>query len=170
VSGVGKSTVCALLKARQEPAVDADGEGFNHWVDRESGEIVVNPPYPVPAGWIERFAWQISREKVVALRERAPSKTALLFGMVENELEVSDLFDKVICLVADNRTIEARLQTRTTNEFGKHPDQMAAVLGWNSSVEEIYRRSGATIIDGRMDPADVADAVLAAAQVPSREG
>lgn len=49
-SGVGKSTVCAVLKARDELAVDADGEGYNHWVDRASGQVVAEPPDPVPAG------------------------------------------------------------------------------------------------------------------------
>lgn len=56
--GVGKSTVCALLKSRGELAVDADWEGYNHWVDRTSGQVVTVPPYPVPAGWLERFAWK----------------------------------------------------------------------------------------------------------------
>lgn len=49
-SGVGKSTVSALLKSRGELAVDADFEGFCHWVDRKSGRVVTNPPDPVPAG------------------------------------------------------------------------------------------------------------------------
>jgi hypothetical protein len=36
-SGAGKSAVCALLKSLGELAVDADWEGYNHWVDRTSG-------------------------------------------------------------------------------------------------------------------------------------
>jgi hypothetical protein len=54
-SGVGKSTVCALLKGRAEVAVDADWEGYSHWVDRVSGQVVTNPPDPVPPGWLTRF-------------------------------------------------------------------------------------------------------------------
>lgn len=42
-SGVGKSTVCTLLKSLGELAVDADWEGYNHWVDRTSGQVVVDP-------------------------------------------------------------------------------------------------------------------------------
>ena len=63
-SGVGKSTVCALLKSLGQLAVDADWEGYNHWVDRTSGQVVVDPPYPAPAGWLDRFAWRISRAEV----------------------------------------------------------------------------------------------------------
>ena len=161
-SGVGKSTVCALLKNRGKLAVDADREGYNHWVDRTSGQVVADPPDPVPAGWLERFGWKISRAAVQALAARARDKTAFLCGSAENEAEVWDLFDLVVCLVADNETIRNRLQTRTTNAFGKHPEELAAALRQNDGLESTYLRLGATIIDGSRPPAEVADAVLAA--------
>ena len=159
----GKSTLCALLKARGELAVDADWEGCSHWADRASGQVVADPPYPVPAGWLERFAWKISRAEVGTLAARAPSKTAFLCGSAENEADVWDLFDLVVCLVADNETLRNRLLTRTTNAFGKHPEELAAALGANDGAESTYRRLGAAIVDGRRPPAEVADAVLAAA-------
>ena len=162
-SGVGKSTVCDLLKSRGELAVDADFEGFSHWVDRKSGRVVTNPPDPVPAGWLERFGWNISRAEVEILSRTMRDKTAFLCGSAENEEAVRDLFDHMICLVADNETIRDRLGTRTTNPFGKHPEELAAALGWNDDVESSYRRLSATIIDGTQPPAEVADAILAAA-------
>jgi hypothetical protein len=161
--GAGKSTVCDLLKARHVLAVDADWEGYNQWVDRVSGEVVADPPYPVPAGWLDRFAWRITRADAEALVERTRETTAFLCGSVENEVDVRDLFDRVVCLVADNATLRDRLVSRTTNEFGKHPEELAAALGWNSTVETRYRRLGATIIDGTLPPSHVADAILAAA-------
>ena len=51
-SGVGKSTACAILKTRGGLAVDADFEGYSHWVDRTSGQIVTDPPYP--ARWLAK--------------------------------------------------------------------------------------------------------------------
>ena len=92
---------------------------------------------------------------------------AFLFGSVENEKDVRDLFDLVVCLVADNETLRERLATRTTNAFGKHPEEMAAALG-SKRVSPAYRRLGATIIDGGRPPAEVAGAVLAAAKTASR--
>jgi hypothetical protein len=169
-SGVGKSTVCALLKSRGELAVDADWEGYSHWVDRTSGQVVTNPPDPVPAGWLERFGWKISRAEVETLSRRMHDKTAFLCGSAENEAVVRDLFDHIICLVADNETIPDRLGTRTTNSFGKHPEELAAALGWNEGVESTCRRLGATIIDGRRPLPEVVDAILSAAAeiVPER--
>ncbi len=162
-SGVGKSTVCELLKSRGELAVDADWDGYNHWVDRTSGQVVVDPPYPAPPGWLDRFGWKISRAAVEALAARTHDSTAFLCGSVENEDEVLDLFDLVICLVVDNETIRDRLLTRTNNAFGKHPEELAAALDCNDSTEATYRHLGATIIDGGKPAAEVADAVLAAA-------
>ena len=161
--GVGKSTVCALLKSRGELAVDADWAGYSHWVDRTSGQIITDPPYPTPGGWLDRFAWRISRAEVETLSTRMHNKTAFLCGSAENEVAVWDLFDHMVCLVADNETLRDRLGTRTTNAFGKHPDELAAALGWNEDVESTYRRLGATIIDGRQPLPEVADAILAAA-------
>ncbi len=162
-SGVGKSTFCALLNNRGELAVDADWEGYNHWVDRTSGQVVVDPPYPVPAGWLDRFAWRISRARVEALAARMRDKTAFLCGSVENEVDVRDLFDLVVCVVVDNETLRDRLLTRTTNTFGKHPEELAAALEHNDGVESTYRRLRATIIDGAKPSAEVADAILAGA-------
>ena len=161
-SGVGKSTVCELLKSRGELAVDADWEGYSHWFDRKSGQVVTNPPDPVPAGWLDRFGWKISRAEVETLSRRMHDKTTFLCGSAENEEAVRDLFDHMICLVADNETIRDRLGGRTTNPFGRHPEELAAALGWNDVVECRYRRLNATIIDGTQPPAEVADAILAA--------
>jgi hypothetical protein len=161
-SGTGKSTVCALLKDRGEPAFDADWDGYNHWVDRISGQPVADPPDPVPAGWLGRFAWRISRPKVEALAAGMRERTAFLCGLAENEADVRDLFDLVVCLTLDNRTLQDRLLARTTNSFGKHPEELAAALDYNNRAESTYRRLGATLIDGGQPPAEVADAVLAA--------
>jgi broad-specificity NMP kinase len=159
-SGAGKSSVCALLKSRGLWTVDADWEGYNHWVDRESGRVVADPPYPPPPGWLDRFAWKISRAHVEALAVSARGETAFLCGSVENEADVWDLFDLVICVVIDDETLRERLLTRTTNAFGKHPEELAAALRHNAGLESAYRRRGATIIDGGQPLEEVADAVL----------
>ncbi|WIX91682.1 hypothetical protein [Amycolatopsis sp. DG1A-15b] len=168
-AGAGKSAVCALLKARGELAADADGEGYHHWADRTSGQVVTDPPDPVPAGWLDRFGWRISRVKVEALAARTAREIAFFCGCPENAGDVADLFDLVICLVVDDETLRHRLLTRTTNSFGKHPEELAAALDDNAGTESAYRRLGATILDGTRPLAEVADAILAAAhRIPSR--
>ncbi|WIX99999.1 hypothetical protein QRX60_39020 [Amycolatopsis mongoliensis] len=134
-AGVGRSAVCALLKSRGELAVDAD-----------------------------RFGWQTSRAEVEALAARAHGELAFFCGSTENDEDLRDLFDLVVCLVVDDDTLRDRLLTRTSNSFGKHPEELAAALEANEGAESACRRLGATIVvDGRLPLPDVADAILAAA-------
>jgi hypothetical protein len=162
-SGAGKSTVCEVLKGRGELAFDADWEGFSHWVDRGGGQVAHDPPDPVPGGWLDRYGWQISRGEVAALAGRLGGATGFLCGSAENEAEVWDLFDLVVCLVIDTGTLRERLRTRTGNAFGRHPEELAAAVDANEATEADYRRLGATIIDGTRAPGEVADAILALA-------
>ena len=106
--------------------------------------------------------------EVENLSTRMCDGTAFLCGSAENEAAVWDLFDHMVCLVVDNATLRGRLGTRTTNAFGKHPEELAAALGWNEGVESTYRHLGATIVDAKRPPPEVADAVLAAAHASSR--
>ncbi|PRY38039.1 AAA family ATPase [Umezawaea tangerina] len=161
-SGAGKSTLCAHLNSLGHPAVDADWEGYNHWVDRTTGLTVADPPDPVPPGWLDRFSWRVNRQQVEALAA-GTEETTYLCGTVENEDDVRDLFALTICLVVDDETLEHRLLTRTTNTFGKHPEELAAALHHNAAVEPTYRSLGATIVDGTRPLDQVTRAVLEAA-------
>jgi hypothetical protein len=163
------------MKSRGYVAIDADWEGYSRWVNRVSSEVVVDPPYPVPPGWLDQFAWRVDVDRVQALGATTNSGVRFLCGGVENELDVWDYFDHVACLVIDDKTLRHRLATRTTNEFGKHPDQLEAALKTNALVEERYRRLGATIIDATQSLDVVVREVLAIAGLdrqdqPSNDG
>ena len=161
-SGTGKSILCTVLEERGHLAVDTDEDGYCHWVDRETGRPVVDPPDPVPDGWLDDFGWRISRAKLEALAIQSRDRKVFVCGSAENEAEVLDLFDFLVCLVVDDETLKQRLASRTTNDFGKNPEELAAALCWNPRQEEKYGRLGATIIDGRSSAAEVADVTIAA--------
>jgi adenylate kinase family enzyme len=159
LAGAGKSTVCQALRNLGVAAIDTDWDGYNHWVERSTSLPAVDPPYPTPPDWVDDHAWNIRPERVRALRD-GTSGITFLFGMVENEAEVWNLFDRVGCLVIDDQTIRHRLASRTTNAFGKHPEDLERVLEWNRSVAASYRSRGAVIIDGTRPLEDVVEAVL----------
>lgn len=146
-SGTGKSTLCGMLRARGHVAFDSDEDGFSRWRDRATGAFVVDPPDPVPEGWLDRYGWMIDRVRVAALAEESRSGLAFLCGSAENETDVLDLFDHLVCLVIDDDTLRHRLATRTTNSFGRHPEELAAALTWNPRMREIYEPRGATVLD-----------------------
>jgi hypothetical protein len=162
-SGAGKSTACERLKSRGELAFDADWDGYSGWADRTTGEVVIDPPDPVPEGWLDRFGWVINRGEVAALAARTVGATAFLCGSAENEADVLDLFDLVVCLVVDDGTLRRRLATRTSNSFGKHPEELAAALDANRGTGSAYRRLGAVIVDGTRPLEEVAGAIVEAA-------
>ena len=66
-------------------------------------------------------------------------------------------------LVIDDRTLGERLATRTTNAFGRNPEELAAALQHNVLTESAYRHRGATIIDATLPPSEVADLIVARA-------
>ncbi len=151
--------MCAVLKSRGVSAIDADWDGFNHWVDRATGTPVLDPPYPTPPTWLDGHDWHIRPDLVRALHDAGPGVT-YIFGAVANEAAVWDFFDRVGCLAVDDATVSRRLATRTTNAFGKHREDLAHVLEWNATHESTYRSYGATIIDGSRPVDDVVEAVL----------
>lgn len=163
MSGSGKSSVCKALKDLGYRAIDADLEGFSYWVHRLTGEMATDPPYPVPAGWLDEYAWRISTARVQQLASNPRSGITFLCGGVENEDEVRRYFDVVVCLVVDDESIVARLAKRTTNAFGKHPEELAAVLAWNPSEADRYEKLGASIVDATRPLGEVISDVLAAA-------
>lgn len=73
------------------------------------------------------------------------------------------LFDRVVALVADIPTIERRLAARA-GDYGKAPEELAAIVGWHHGFEESYRRFGAAIVDATRSLHEVADEVLAATE------
>jgi broad-specificity NMP kinase len=165
ISGAGKSTVCRRMVELGYDAHDADEDGFREWRHKETGV-----PVGAPADWHdEQFtsvhAYRLRRDRVEELHAKARDMTVFLFGTVDNELEVWDLFDRVVCLVIEEATLRYRLATRTTSDFGKASHELEAVLGWHKAGRggENYRGFGAVIVDGGMPVDEVAIAVLAAA-------
>jgi len=170
LSGTGKSSVAARLRDLGHRSVDADDDGISGWRNHATGGIVPSPPIEErPPDWLEQHAWTIDARRVEALVHSADVRPVILFGAVENEAEVLALADVVVCLVADADTLRRRLADRQTNDFGKAPGDVDAVISWLGVFEARHEAIGATMIDATLPLPEVVDAVLAAAsEVPQR--
>ena len=146
LSGSGKSTVCGVLQQQGRYALDADQGGLSHWRHRATSQRA-HPPSPLPPGWIATHAWWLDPDRVAELARDAKERPVFLFGSVENEHEVHPLCDQVVCFVCDSATLRHRLATRTSNSFGKQPEELNAILAWNEELASHYRAQGATLID-----------------------
>jgi dephospho-CoA kinase len=163
MSGVGKSSVHRELRRRGRASFDADEDGICAWHDPETGNVVDDQR--ADGQWAAGHVWRIRRHRVAELARAHEAGTVFLCGAVANEVDVWDLFDHVICLVADDDTLRHRLRARTTNDFGKDPGELAAILGWNATIRSRYEQFGATIIAATLPLPQVTDAVLAAQPV-----
>ncbi len=85
------------------------------------------------------------------------------FGVVDNEADVLAMADVVVCLVADAGTLRRRLATRQTNDFGKAPGEVEAVMSWMGVFEQRHEAIGAVMIDATRPLRQIVDEVLAAA-------
>jgi len=83
-----------------------------------------------------------------------------LSGCAENQVKFYPRFDHIVLLSAPAEVILHRLATRTNNPYGKHPDEVAAVLGYLETVEPLLRRTAGHEIDTRMPLDDVVATLL----------
>lgn len=168
LSGTGKSSVAGCLRELGYRSVDADDDGISSWRSHATGEIMPSPALADrPADWLDRFGWSIDVRRVEELRRGADSRPVFLFGAVENEAEVLPLADIVVCLVADADTLRQRLATRRTNEFGKAPGDLEAVMSWQGVFEDRHKEIGAVMIDATQPLPQVVVAVVAATSTAS---
>lgn len=163
ISGSGKSEVLKELRARGHKAYGTDEDGIAAFYDRTSGLIAGHPDRPEhrTPEWRAKHVWKAQRDNVEKLADSAKDKSVFLCGSVENDNEFWDLFSKVVSLVIDEKTLRHRIATRTNNNFGQNPHELTAILGWQKTAEQDYRRFGAEIIDATQPVDKVVDDILA---------
>jgi dephospho-CoA kinase len=138
MSGSGKSTVVAALAARGYRAVDVD----DGWTE------------PLPDG---RQRWREAAIEALLADERWP--VLFIAGCEENQARFYPRFDQIVLLSAPCATIIERLATRTTNNFGKHPDELRRILDDLHQVEPLLRAVAHHEIDTTAPLADVVAAI-----------
>jgi uridine kinase len=161
-SGAGKSTVRNELVKRGYEAHDTDEDGLSAWYDNQTLEPVAFPkPDDRPADWFKKHDYRMSAEQVKKLAERAKSHLIFLCGIPANDNEFREYYDKIICLVIDEETMKRRVATRTTNSFGKSPDELKLMLYWHGKMLERYKDWGATMVDAQQSLDTVIKSILA---------
>ncbi|MEO6887698.1 MAG: AAA family ATPase [Ktedonobacteraceae bacterium] len=159
MSGTGKSTVIGELAARGYKAVDADCDVFSQWVEVIGDADTEVSPVEVDRDWV----WREDRIQEILSTE----DTAVLFlsGCAENMPKFFPQFDHVVLLSAPADVIVERLRTRINNGYGKHPDEIARVLGLMESVEPLLRRAAGHEIDTSVCLEEVVETLLRLVQL-----
>lgn len=151
MSGTGKSSALAELDQRGFQVVDTDEPGWTEWSDREDG-----------------YVWREDRVTELLRREDGPA--LFVSGTVSNQGRFYSRFDAVVLLSAPAEVLLSRIEDRTTNPYGKTPDQRELILKHLAEVEPLLRRTCTHEIDAAQPLAEVVSqlAELGAESQPSR--
>ena len=107
MSGTAKSTALAELRRRGFETVDTDVGGWTEWSEEDGG-----------------YVWRDDR--IAALLARRHDATLYVSGTVSNQGRFYPEFDAVVLLSAPSDVLLGRIEARTTNDYGKTPDERAS--------------------------------------------
>ena len=139
MSGTGKSTVLAELARRGFRTVDTDEPG---WTIEDA----------------DRGRWWDEERIAQLLAEGGP--TLYVSGTVTNQGRFYDRFDAVVLLSAQPDVLFDRISARTTNEWGKAPEEQALILEHIREVEPLLRATCTHEIDASAALGEVVDLLV----------
>ncbi len=125
LSGTGKSTLLDELKLRGYHVVDTD-YGYIQEVD---GEVILD------------------EDKITRLLEEYRDSHLFIAGIYSNQGKFYERFDRVILLKAELEVMLDRIQNRTSNPYGKHPEEIAKVIASYRYVLPLLEARADIIID-----------------------
>jgi len=147
MSGTGKSSVLVVLQHRGYEVVETDVDDWCVW-----GAL----PGSEDAGWLWR------EDRMAELLERPRSRPLVVSGCVANQGTFYPRFEQVVLLSAPAEVILARVAGRTTNPYGKTPEERADILGFLRDVEPLLRRGADVEFDtSRRTVTELAEALIA---------
>src|SRR5580704_1745956 len=119
MSGTGKSAALQMLGERGHRVVDTDTDQWSHWVTLPDGA----------PDWIWR---EDAIRDLLAGHQRGHLFVA---GCKTNQGRLYPCFDHIALLSAPADVILARVAARTSNPYGKAPDERALILAHLAEVE-----------------------------------
>ncbi|WP_407670605.1 AAA family ATPase [Nocardia suismassiliense] len=154
MSGTGKSTTLNHLAHRGYSVVDTD---YGDWIENLS----------LPDGIGAEPHWREDRIDALLTRHEDSGVPLFLAGTVINQEVFYPRFAEIVLLTAPLPVILTRITTRTTNPFGKTPEERAQIESDTAEIEPLLR-AGATIeIDTRRSITQVVDQLVALVGFPS---
>jgi thymidylate kinase len=142
MSGTGKSTALAALRRQGFEVVDTDEPGWTEWSDEVAGYV-----------WREdRVAELLAREREVSL---------YVSGTVSNQGRFYPRFDVIVLLSAPADVLLGRIESRTTNYYGKTAEERDLILAHLEEVEPLLRTTCTHEIDAAQPIDDVVAELVA---------
>jgi dephospho-CoA kinase len=128
MSGTGKSAALEELRNRGFETVDTDEPGWTEWTDEDGG-----------------YVWR--EERIAELLDREGGPALFVSGTVSNQGRFYRRFDAVVLLSAPADVLLRRVESRSTNDYGKTADERALILSQLEEVEPLLRATCTHEID-----------------------
>lgn len=152
MSGTGKSTLIDELAARGYKAIDTDSDDWSEWVTIR-GE-------PAQSGADEEHDWVWREDRMRRLLATDDADVLFVSGCKSNQGTFYEHFDHIVLLTAPVDVLLERVTTRTTNPYGKQPDERAQIVGYVQTVEPLLRRGASLEVDTRAPVEQVMATIL----------
>lgn len=120
MSGTGKSTALMELRRRGFHVVETDEGDWTEWSDEDSG-----------------YVWR--EDRIDKLLSRDDGRTLYVSGTVSNQGRFYSRFDAVVLLSAPAEVFLRRIESRSTNDYGKTVEERDLILGHLDEVEPLLR-------------------------------
>lgn len=130
LSGVGTTSALDELNRRGYRTIDTDYGGYVRNVALEEG-----------------IAHYLNEEKMEDLLKSVGEEHLFISGCCDNQGQFYKDFDVVVLLKADLSTMFERIENRTTNQYGKTPEQRQEILDNHAAVLPLLEKSSDVIID-----------------------
>jgi shikimate kinase len=131
MSGTGKSAALQVLGERGHRVVDTDTDQWSHWVTSPDGS----------ADWIWR------EDAITRLLDSHQHGHLFVAGCKTNQGKFYPQFDHIALLAAPAGVLLARITSRTSNPYGKKPDEQALIVRYLAEVEPRLRTTATIEID-----------------------
>lgn len=148
MSGTGKSSALVELGRLGFQVVDTDVGGWTEWSDAEHG-----------------YVWR--EDRMTDLLARDAGCSLFVSGTVSNQPRFYDRFHEVVLLSAPAEVLLSRIETRTTNTYGKRPEERELVLRHLAEVEPLLRRRCTHEIDAAQPLSRVVAQLVELSRSPS---
>ncbi len=129
LSGVGKSSVLAGLRAQGYNTVDTD-YGYTIKVTEDGEDEVV---------------WD--RTKISVLLHKHQHSHLFISGCYANQGEFYHCFDQVVLLTAELEVMLERIERRTSHDYGKSPREREEIIGSYKNILPLLKKGATVTID-----------------------
>ncbi len=163
VPGSGKLTVREAFLRRGQTALggveDKVAAFYNNTTGKRIDWMPIDKRTPE---WSAEHTWKIARVTIEKLKASAGGDLIFVCATTANDTtELWDLFDEVIALIIDEATLRHRLATRTNNDVGKSPSELAAIVKRQQTAQQMYQEFGTVIVDSTQPIDAVVDEIIA---------